>query len=115
MEFVVQAANEAHEIFGCEPEDIEVCELHDAFTAGEVMHYENLGFCRKGEGGSLIDEGKTEIGGEIAVNTSGGLLSRGHPLGAMGVAGVAKIVWQLRGEAGPRQVPNAKVGLTQTN
>lgn len=114
MEFVIRAAKEAYETFGGGPGDIDVCELHDAFTSAEIIHYENLGFCKKGEGGRLIDEGMTEIGGMVAVNTSGGLLSRGHPLGATGIAQVVEIVCQLRGEAGPRQVPNAKVGLTET-
>jgi acetyl-CoA acetyltransferase len=114
MEFVSRAAKEAYETFGGGPEDINVCELHDAFTAAEIMHYENLGFCKKGEGGRLIDQMKTEMGGMISVNTSGGLLSRGHPLGATGVAQIVEIVWQLRGEAKGRQVPNARVGLTET-
>lgn len=113
-ELTIRAAKIAYEIAACGPEDIDVCEVHDAFTAGELMHYENLGFCPKGEGGRLIDEGVTEIGGRIPVNPSGGLLSRGHPLGATGVAQIAEIVWQLREQAGKRQVAGARVGLTQT-
>jgi benzoylsuccinyl-CoA thiolase BbsB subunit len=113
-ELAIRTATEAYEAASCDPEDIDVCELHDAFTAGELMHYENLGFCKKGEGGRLIDEGAVEIGGRIPVNPSGGLLSRGHPLGATGVAQIAEILWQLRSEAGKRQVAGAKVGLSQT-
>jgi len=111
---VIKAANMAYEQFGGGPQDIDICELHDAFTIGELIHYENLGFCPKGEGGRFIEERKSEIGGEVAVNPSGGLLSRGHPLGATGVAQFVEVVWQLRGEAGKRQVPGAKVGMTQT-
>jgi acetyl-CoA acetyltransferase len=96
------------------PEDINVCECHDAFTIGEILHYENLGFCHRGEGGRLVQEGKTEINGTIPVNTSGGLLSKGHPLGATGIAQVFEIVQQLRGEAGKRQVRSPRVGLTHT-
>jgi acetyl-CoA acetyltransferase len=111
--FTVKAAGEAYEMAGVGPEDLDVVELHDCFSIAEICHYENLGLCPKGEGGRLLDEGATEIGGRIPVNTSGGLLSRGDPTGATGVAQVIEIVWQLRGEAGKRQVPDAKVGLTQ--
>jgi acetyl-CoA acyltransferase len=111
--FTIKAAREAYEMAGCGPEDLDVVELHDCFSIAEICHYENLGLCPKGEGGRLIDEGATEIGGSIPVNTSGGLLSRGDPTGATGVAQVVEVVWQLRGEAGKRQVPDAKVGLTQ--
>jgi acetyl-CoA acetyltransferase len=110
--FTIKASDEAYEMAGCGPEDLDVIELHDCFSIAEICHYENLGLCAKGEGGRLIDEGATEIGGRIPVNTSGGLLSRGDPTGATGVGQVVEIVWQLRGEAGKRQVPNAKVGLT---
>jgi len=109
-----KCAREAYEMAGCGPEDIGVCELHDAFTYSEIAHYEELGFCQFGEGGRLIDEGITEINGRIPVNPSGGLLSRGHPVSATGVEQIAEIVWQLRGEAGKRQVPDAKVGLAHT-
>lgn len=101
----------AYEMSGYAPEDIDVAEVHDAFTIAEIMHYEGLGFCKLGEGGHLIEEGETEIGGRVPVNPSGGLLSRGHPVGATGLAQIAEIVWQLRGEAGERQVENARVGL----
>jgi len=110
--FTIKAAKQAYEMAGCGPEDLDVIELHDCFSIAEICHYENLGLCSKGEGGRLIDEGATEIGGRIPVNTSGGLLARGDPTGATGLAQVVEIVWQLRGEAGKRQVPNAKVGLT---
>ncbi len=110
--FTIKASREAYEMAGCGPEDLDVIELHDCFSIAEICHYENLGLCPKGEGGRLIDEGTTEIGGRIPVNTSGGLLSRGDPTGATGVGQVVEIVWQLRGEAGKRQVPDAKVGLT---
>jgi benzoylsuccinyl-CoA thiolase BbsB subunit len=108
---VKRAAQEAYEMSGIGPEDLDLVELHDCFTMAEIFHYENLGLCKKGEGGRLIDEGKTELTGNIPVNPSGGLLAKGHPLGATGVAQVAEIVWQLRGEAGKRQIPDAKVGL----
>jgi acetyl-CoA acetyltransferase len=110
--FTIKASREAYEMAGCGPEDLDVIELHDCFSIAEICHYENLGLCAKGEGGRLIDEGATEISGRIPVNTSGGLLSRGDPTGATGVGQVVEIVWQLRGEAGKRQVPDAKVGLT---
>jgi acetyl-CoA acetyltransferase len=110
--FTIKASYEAYEMAGCGAEDLDVIELHDCFSIAEICHYENLGLCPKGEGGRLVDEGATEIGGRIPVNTSGGLLSRGDPTGATGVGQVVEIVWQLRGEAGKRQVPDAKVGLT---
>ncbi len=110
--FTVKAAGEAYEMAGCGPEDLDVVELHDCFSIAEICHYENLGLCAKGEGGRLLDEGATELGGSIPVNTSGGLLARGDPTGATGLAQVVEILWQLRGEAGRRQVPDAKVGLT---
>jgi acetyl-CoA acetyltransferase len=111
--FTAKAAREAYEMAGCGPEDLDVIELHDCFSIAEICHYENLGLCPKGEGGRLIDEGVTELGGSLPVNTSGGLLSRGDPTGATGLAQIVEIVWQLRGEADKRQVPDAKVGLTQ--
>ena len=107
----IEASKIAYEMSGYGPEDIEVAEVHDAFTIAEIMHYEGLGFCKPGEGGCLIDGGETKIGGRIPVNPSGGLLSRGHPVGATGLAQIAEIVWQLRGEADKRQVKSARVGL----
>lgn len=113
-EITNRVAKTAYEQAGIGPNDINVCELHDCFSIAEIIHYESLGFCQRGEGGKFIEEGKSEIGGMLAVNTSGGLLSKGHPLGATGIAQVFEIVQQLRGEAGKRQVPDAKVGMTHT-
>ena len=107
-----RAAAAAYEMAGLGPDDIDVAEVHDAFTIGELMYYEALGFCAPGDGGRLIDEGATEIGGRIPVNASGGLLSKGHPVGATGVAQIFEIVNQLRGNCGPRQVEEARIGLT---
>ena len=109
-----ETAKAAYDMASLGPEDIDVCECHDAFTIGEILHYENLGFCRRGEGGRLVEEGKTEINGSIPVNSSGGLLSKGHPLGATGIAQVFEVVQQLRREAGKRQIRNPRVGLTHT-
>ena len=105
------AAEQAYEKSGIGPEDLSLVELHDCFATAELLHYENLGLCAEGEAGRMIDEGRTEIGGDLPVNASGGLLSKGHPLGATGVANIHEVVTQLRGHAGPRQVEGAKVGL----
>jgi benzoylsuccinyl-CoA thiolase BbsB subunit len=106
-----KCANEAYEMAGIGAEDIDVCELHDAFAVNELQHYVELGFCKRGEEARLIEEGITEIGGKLPVNTSGGLLSKGHPISASGIAQVAELVWQLRGQADKRQVSDAKIGL----
>ncbi|MBW2287450.1 MAG: thiolase family protein [Deltaproteobacteria bacterium] len=106
------AAKQAYETAGVGPEDIDLVELHDCFATAEILHYENLGLCGDGEAGKLIDEGVTWHGGQTPVNVSGGLLSKGHPLGATGVANIYEVSTHLRGEAGARQVENAKVGLT---
>ncbi|MCJ7594877.1 MAG: hypothetical protein MUO52_08925 [Desulfobacterales bacterium] len=106
-----RAARKAYEMAGLGPDDLDLVELHDCFTIAELFHYENLGLCPKGEGGRLIDAGETELTGRIPVNPSGGLLAKGHPLGATGVAQIVEIVWQLRGQAGKRQIPEASVGL----
>ncbi|MBK5100539.1 MAG: hypothetical protein JJE15_06025 [Desulfobacteraceae bacterium] len=108
-----RAADEAYQMASLGPKDLDVVEVHDAFTICEIIHYEGLGLCPPGEGGRLIDEGATELGGRIPVNPSGGLLSKGHPVGASGVAQVVEIAWHLRGEAGKRQVENARVGMAQ--
>jgi len=108
-----QAAKEAYNMASLAPEDLDVVEVHDAFTICEIVHYEDLGLCPPGEGGRLLDEGATELGGRIPVNPSGGLLSKGHPVGASGVGQVVEIAWHLRGQAGERQVENARVGLAQ--
>ncbi len=97
---------------GVGPDDLDLVELHDCFATAEILHYENLGLCGEGEAGKMIDERQTQHGGRIPVNVSGGLLSKGHPLGATGVANVYEVSTHLRGEAGDRQVEGAKVGLT---
>ena len=106
-----RACRLAYEKAGIGPEDLDVVECHDAFTISEILHYEALGLCPKGEGGKLVEKGETALGGRIPVNVSGGLLSRGHPVGATGVAQIIEIVTQLRNEAGARQVRGAKIGL----
>ncbi len=107
--------NKAYELAGVGPDDLDVIELHDASAPAELMEYEELGLCKTGEGGRLIEEGVTAITGKTPVNPSGGLLSKGHPIGATGCAQLTEIFWQLRGDAGERQVKNgdAKIGLTQ--
>jgi benzoylsuccinyl-CoA thiolase BbsB subunit len=102
----------AYEQAGVGPHDVGVAEVHDAFAIAELMYYEALGFCGRGEGKDLIDGGETEIAGRRPVNPSGGLLCRGHPLGATGVAQVCEAVWQLTGRAGARQVAETNVALT---
>jgi acetyl-CoA acetyltransferase len=108
-----RAAEQAYRMSSLGPEDVDVVEVHDAFTISEIIHCEDLGLCAPGEGGRLVEKGVTALGGRIPVNPSGGLLSKGHPVGASGVAQVAEIVWQLRAEAGKRQVENARIGLAQ--
>ena len=105
------AARLAYERAGIGPDDLDLVELHDCFATAELLHYENLGLCTEGEDGRAVDEGWFEHGGRTPVNVSGGLLSKGHPLGATGIANIYEVVTHLRGEAGDRQVPNAKVGL----
>ena len=105
------AAKEAYERAGIGPEDLDLVELHDCFATAEVLHYENLGLCGDGEAPKLIDEKSTWLGGRIPVNVSGGLLSKGHPIGATGVANVFEICTHLRGNAGKRQVEGARLGL----
>ena len=107
-----QAASKAYEMAGLGPQDLDLVELHDCFATAEILHYENLGLCADGEAGKMIDEGESAHGGRIPVNVSGGLLSKGHPLGATGVANLYEVSTHLRGEAGSRQVEGAKVGLT---
>ncbi|MEM3421698.1 MAG: thiolase domain-containing protein [Candidatus Hadarchaeum sp.] len=107
-----EAARMAYRMARVGPDDIDVAEVHDCFTIAEIMAIEDLGFCKKGEGGKLTEEGQTEIGGKIPINTSGGLKGKGHPVGATGIAQVVEIVHQLRGEAGKRQVKGAEIGLT---
>lgn len=107
------AAKEAYETAGIGPKDLNMVELHDCFATAELVHYENLGLCADGEAGKLIDDKETYNGGRIPVNVSGGLLSKGHPLGATGVANIVEVVWHLREDerAKSRQVKGAKTGL----
>jgi benzoylsuccinyl-CoA thiolase BbsB subunit len=111
-EITVRGAKEAFEEAGLGPQDIDVAEVHDAFSIAELLYYEAFGFCPRGDGAAFLESGATKIGGRIPVNPSGGLLAKGHPVGATGAAQVVEIVRQLRGEAGARQVEGAKVGLT---
>ena len=106
-----EAGRQAYEMAGVGPNDIDVAEVHDCFTVAELMAYEDLGFAKPGEGPKLIGERQTYIGGKIPINVDGGLLSKGHPIGATGGSQIRTIVLQLRGEAGPMQVQDAKVGL----
>jgi acetyl-CoA acetyltransferase len=101
----------AYEQAGIGPEELDLVECHDAFTIAEIVHYEGLGLCGPGEGGALVESGATSLGGRIPVNVSGGLLSRGHPVAATGIAQIAELVLQLRQEAGSRQVENCRTGL----
>ena len=107
-----KAAREAYEMAGIGPDDINLVELHDCFATAEILHYENLGLCGDGEAGRLIDDGEVALGGRVPVNVSGGLLSKGHPLGATGIANIYEVSTHLRGEAGKRQVEGARFGLT---
>ena len=111
-EITVRGAAEAYEEAGLGPADVDVAEVHDAFSIAELLYYEAFGFCGRGEAGALLDSGATTFGGSIVVNPSGGLLAKGHPIGATGAAQAVEIVRQLRGECGPRQVEGARVGLT---
>lgn len=105
------AAKKVYEAAGIGPEDIDVAELHDCFTTNEVLSYEALGLCRAGEAEKFIHDGDNTYGGRIVTNPSGGLLSKGHPLGATGLAQCAELTWQLRGACGPRQVESARTAL----
>ncbi|RZN03720.1 thiolase [Bradyrhizobium genosp. SA-3] len=111
----VRASKEVYDRAGIGPQDIQVIELHDAAAPAELIHYENLGLCAPGGGPDLLRSGITGINGRISVNPSGGLLSRGHPLAATGVAQMIELVHQLRGTAGARQREAAKVGLAENN
>ena len=106
-----RAAREVFERAGVGPEDVDVIELHDCFSANELISYEALGLCPEGEAGRLVDDGDTTYGGRWVVNPSGGLISKGHPLGATGLAQCSELTWQLRGEAGARQVRDAELAL----
>jgi acetyl-CoA C-acetyltransferase len=106
------AAKQAYDMAEVKPEDLDVAEVHDCFTIAEIIAYEDLGFCRPGEGGGLVERGETRLGGRIPVNTSGGLKSKGHPVGATGTAQAYEIYLQLTGQADRRQVKDAEIGLT---
>jgi acetyl-CoA acyltransferase len=110
---VERAAKGAYEAAGTGPSDLDVVEVHDAAAPAELMVYEELGLCGKGDGPSLLASGDTRLGGRQPVNPSGGLLSKGHPIGATGIAQIVEVVWQLRGQAADRQVDGARVGLTE--
>lgn len=111
-EITVRCSGELYEETGIGPEDIDVLECHDAFSIAELLYYEALGLCGRGEAVKLLHDGTTSLGGRIPVNPSGGLLSKGHPVGASGAAQMVEIVRQLQGRCGVRQVPDAKIGLT---
>lgn len=106
------AAKKAYEMSQVGPEEIDVAEVHDCFTIAELIAYEDLAFCKPGQGGSLIEEGETKLGGRIPVNTSGGLKAKGHPVGATGTGQAYEIYLQLTGQADKRQVKDAEIGLT---
>jgi acetyl-CoA C-acetyltransferase len=112
LKAVTQAAQKAFVMAGIQPEDIDVAELHDAFTILEIAESEHVGFFAKGEGAKALARGDTRIGGKLPINPSGGLKARGHPVGATGVAQIVELAWQLRGEAGERQVQDASNGFS---
>ena len=112
LDIVQLSAKEAYENAGCGPEDIDVVQAYDAMASAELWNLEKLGFCKKGEASKLLRKGVFDPGGKLPVNTDGGLMSRGHPLGATAAAQICEIALQLRGQAGPRQVAGARVGLT---
>jgi benzoylsuccinyl-CoA thiolase BbsB subunit len=111
-EITVRCAKDTYEEAGIGPEDIDVAEVHDAFTSAELMYYEAFGFCERGEAAHMLESGASSLGGRIPVNPSGGLLSKGHPVAVTGAAQVVEVVRQLQGRCGARQVTGAKVGLT---
>ena len=111
-EITSHSARDAYEAAGFGPKDLDVIELHDAFSIAELVYYEALGLCTEGESANYLRSGKTTYGGDVVVNPSGGLLSKGHPVGASGVAQAVEMYWQLTGSAGERQVPDARRGLT---
>src|SRR5437667_4134645 len=112
---LARAAQSAYRVAGVTARDVNVAEVHDCFAIAELIAYEELGFCGKGEGGPFVAQGRSDYGGDVVVNPRGGLIGCGHPLGATGVAQAAEVYAQLRGEAGARQAPNAAIGLTHNN
>ncbi len=113
IDSTVHASRTAYDIAGLGPKDIDAVEVHDCFSINGVLAIEDLGFVEKGQGGQAVEDGLIAIDGDIPVNPSGGLKARGHPLGATGIAQAAEMVWQLRGEAGKRQVDGIEIGMTQ--
>jgi len=111
FDMTAKAASEAYSQSGVSPKDVQVIELHDCFSANELITYEALQLCNEGEAPRLVDEGDNDYGGKWVVNPSGGLISKGHPLGATGLAQCAELCWQLRGMCGKRQVKDAKIAL----
>lgn len=111
-EITYHSAHDAYEEAGVSPNDLDMVELHDAFTIAELVYYEALGLCEPGESAGLLRDGVTTYGGRTVVNPSGGLLSKGHPVGASGVAQAVEAFWHLTGQAGARQIPDAKLALT---
>ena len=110
-----RAGEAAYRMAGVTAADVDLAEVHDCFAIAEIIAYEELGFCAEGEGGAFVQAGRSDHGGEVVVNPRGGLMGCGHPLGATGVAQAAEVFAQLRGEAGPRQVSAARLGLTHNN
>ena len=105
------AAKKVYEQSGIGPENVDVVELHDCFSCNELITYEALGLCPEGKAGEFVDSGAQTYGGQVVVNPSGGLISKGHPLGATGLAQCCELTWQLRGDAEKRQVEDASVAL----
>jgi acetyl-CoA acetyltransferase len=112
VELTRETAAQAFDEAQIAPRDLDVVEVHDAFTVEELLYTEALGLCGEGEGADYLAKGRSRIGGECAVSASGGLIAMGHPFGPTGVGQVAEVTRQLRGEAGVRQQPNARLGLT---
>ena len=112
LDATIAASRKAYDMAGVTVKDIDATEVHDCFSINGLLAIEDLGFAKKGEGGKVLEEGQTNIDGDCPINPSGGLKARGHPLGATGIAQAAEIVWQLRGEAGKRQVDGAEIGMT---
>ena len=110
-ELTRETVAQAYEEAAVGPKDLDLIELHDAFTIEELLYVEAMGLCGEGEGAAMIGSGATDIGGQCAISASGGLLAMGHPIGPTGAGQIAEITRQLRGEAGARQQPNAKLGL----
>jgi benzoylsuccinyl-CoA thiolase BbsB subunit len=111
-EITERCAARAYKTAGIAPADVDLAEVHDAFSIAELLYYEALGFCARGGAVRMIREGTTALGGDVPVNVSGGLIAKGHPPGATGIAQVFEAVQQLRGDAGPRQVDGARIAMT---